>query len=210
MPHPDDRERRAWGWAIGLQLIVDILEGVMAPHTRSHALWSDFLHNANDVVLMAISAWPVYSVMLLHHRGYADRKSRWRHLASKINIAALMISGAGACLLGVQRLLGHPVDVNYAAAWPIAAISAVANMIIYLAIRPFGGHSHIRVLGWHQLWDVFSALSTVAILMLGTSTSGAQLDATASILIGLGMMLHWPAHRFFGRQGRPCTHHHGA
>ncbi|MBI2984238.1 MAG: hypothetical protein HYY50_01275 [Candidatus Kerfeldbacteria bacterium] len=186
MPNARSSENRSWLLAFSLQTAVVILECWSAGRTGSRALWSDFAHNANDVLLLILTALPTWQ------RG-------WRQPSLWVNIISLELSGLGAVLFGYRALhqVGSPVDYEHA--WPVAVVSLVANLTIYGIVRPYRHHPHVQVFGWHQLWDVAAALSAAILLGAGSARPTLPLDAIATITIGCAMILHWPVTKLFER-----------
>lgn len=201
-PHAADRrEWITWGLVLIVQGVVARWEWLGSQQSHSLALLSDMLHNANDVLLIILTGVPAYALIFSSNQQPPRWTAAWRRLALIINVAALMGSGLYSIQLGVQHLRYANRVVDYHHAWPIAFASLLANLFIYLVLRPHHHHHDVRAFGWHQLWDIVSALAAAVLLWTGTRVVFPQLDAAISVLIGVAMTLHWPVTVLAERNG---------
>ena len=134
-------ERRAWlvTGVCTVTLVVQIAGGIL---TRSMALTASGLHMAAHVAVM-LTAAGAYGLgrRLGANPRFAFGAGKLGYLAGFANAVVLAVTAVSIAGESLERLFS-PEAVDYAAAYPLAAVGLVVNGICAWLIRPLPGAAH--------------------------------------------------------------------
>jgi len=162
-------QRRALGWALGLNgalLVIEVIGGIVF---GSLALLADAAHLVSDVAGLAIALGAVIltarPVSVRHSFGFA----RAEVLAAQVSALLLLAAGAWILLESITRL-ADPVPVDGAGLAAVATIGLVINLGSALLVHHSQGESlNMRASFVHLVTDAAGSLGAVlaGLLILG-------------------------------------------
>jgi cobalt-zinc-cadmium efflux system protein len=184
-------QRRALGWALGLNgalLVIEVIGGIVF---GSLALLADAAHLVSDVAGLAIALGAVIltarPVSTRHSFGFA----RAEVLAAQVSALLLLAAGAWILLESITRL-ADPVPVDGAGLAAVATIGLVINLGSALLVHHAQGESlNMRASFVHLATDAAGSLGAVlaGLLILGFGWMRADSlvsMATAVLVLGAG------------------------
>lgn len=162
-------QRRALGWALGLNgalLVVEVTGGIAF---GSLALIADAAHLVSDVTGLAIALGALIlmarPVSIRHSFGFA----RAEVLAAQINALLLLVAGGWILAEAVTRFR-HPVPVEGVGLVVVASVGLLVNLGSALVVRRAAGQSlNMRVSFVHLATDAAGSLGamTAGLLIVG-------------------------------------------
>ncbi len=183
--HPDETKALdlRLAWAIGLNVLIVIVELIGGLVSGSLALLSDAVHNLSDVASLIIA----FVARKLSRRPPSHRHTyglgRVEVMAALFNSATILVVGTLIVRAAIARLF-HPVPVLSGIMLTVALIGLAANLFSVLLLK---GHVHndlnLRAAMLHLLQDTFSSVAVVAAALLSGWKYGPYLDPLASILV---------------------------
>jgi cobalt-zinc-cadmium efflux system protein len=168
--HLSDRRRVA---AIGLNLLLTVVEAIAGIAAGSLALLADALHNFNDCgsLVIALVARRVARLPSDHRRTFGYRRAEI--VGALINLTILVVIGLYLLGEGVHRLFEpRPVD-----GWLVVVVAAIALAVdigtAMLLLAMSRGNLNLRAAYLHNLGDAISSVGVIlagaAVLLWGAS-----------------------------------------
>ncbi len=160
------RTDRRLVWAVGVNLLLTVVQVASGMMAGSLALIADAVHNLSDALSLAVALLARRIARRPAHAGMTFGYRRAEIIAALINLTTLIVIGLYLVSEGIARLLA-PVAVD---GWLVVAIAGVALVIdlatVALTFRPARGSMNIRAAFLHNLAD---ALGSVAVIVAGAA-----------------------------------------
>jgi len=183
----DPLNRKLW-LSAGLNVAITLAEFVGGLLSGSLALLSDALHNASDVVSLALAIWA---------RKVGRRPATYRHtygfrraevIAALANAIALLAVTVLIAREALHRFLQpEPVAQGVMLGVGIVALAANAGSVLLLH-----GHEkndvNVRSAVLHLAQDALASLAVVIAALLARTRIGPYVDPLAALLVGLVVM----------------------
>ena len=183
----DPLNRKLWLSAV-LNVAITLAEFVGGLLSGSLALLSDALHNASDVVSLAMAIWA---------RKVGRRPATYRHtygfrraevIAALANAVALLVVTVLIAREALHRFLQpEPVTQGVMLGVGIVALAANAGSVLLLH-----GHEkndvNVRSAVLHLAQDALASLTVVIAALLAGTRIGPYVDPLAALLVGLVVM----------------------
>ncbi|MCW2924999.1 MAG: cation diffusion facilitator family transporter [Thermoleophilia bacterium] len=179
----DPRARRALGAALGLGVVVLVVEVVAGLAFGSLALLGDAAHALTDVAAYAIAltaariaARPASNVHTFGH-------GRVEILAALFNGASLL-AASGWIAVEAMRRLAHPGSVQGGGVALVAAIGLVANLlVVVLLVRTSSDSLNVRGALLHAAGDALGSLAVLVSGIVVAVTGWERADPVVSLLL---------------------------
>jgi cobalt-zinc-cadmium efflux system protein len=189
---PRDAQRRALGWALGVNAGLLVVESIGGWLFHSLALLADAAHLVSDVAGLAIALLAVLlaarPVSARHSFGFA----RAEVLAAQASMLLLFIAGGWILITAVNRVR-HPVAVNGAGLAAIAAIGLAVNLGSSLIVHRAQGRSlNMRASFVHLATDAVGSLGAITAGLLVLTLGWQRADPIVSLATaGLVLWAGW-------------------
>lgn len=177
--------------ALGLNLVIVVLQVVFGIAAHSLGLLADAGHNVSDVAAVGLSLIAVN----LSKRLPTDKRSFGYHrssiLAAQANAAAIV---AVTLLIGFEavRRLIHPGPVHGGVVILVALLAFLANLGAAVLLRDRSNDLNMRSVFLHMAGDALSSLGVAAAGVVIVVTRGFYwLDPAVSL--GIGLLISWQA-----------------
>jgi cobalt-zinc-cadmium efflux system protein len=180
-------ERKLWASA-ALNVAITLAEFVGGLLSGSLALLSDAVHNASDVVSLALAIWA---------RMVGRRPATFRHtygfrraevIAALANAVALLAVTVLIAREAFYRLL-HPEPVAQSVMLGVGIVALLANAGSVLLLH---GHErtdvNVRSAFLHLAQDALASLAVVVAAVFAGTSIGAYMDPAAALLVGIVVM----------------------
>lgn len=160
------RGERRLRFALGLNLLIVVLQVAVGLAANSLGLIADAGHNLTDVAAIVVS---LVAVRMARRPPNASRSFGYHRgtiLAAQLNAASILVVCAIVALESIRRL-GSPTDVDGGLVVIVALIGAAANFGAAFALGE-GGHRHDLNMRSALVHMVGDALASVAVAAAGT------------------------------------------
>jgi cobalt-zinc-cadmium efflux system protein len=177
---PDDPR---YGLAIGLNVLIVVVEAVGGAFAHSTALIADAGHNLSDVLGLVLAG----GAMWLARRPAKGRRTygygKATVLAALINGAVLLLVSGGLVVEALRRLT-HPQAVAPVLVMAVAAVGVVVNTLTALMFVKGGGHDvNARGAFLHMAGDAAVSVGVIASAGLIALTGWSWIDPAATLLV---------------------------
>jgi len=171
--------------ALGLNLLLTVVELVVGALSGSLALMADAAHNFNDCAAMGIA----YIARRMGRRGADERFSfgykRAELIGALINLTSLLLVGLFLIFEAVERLLSpKPIEATWVMV--AAGVALVLDVITALVLKDMAhGNLNVRAAFLHHITD---ALASLVVLLGGAAIwwlGWTWLDPVLTVLIAL-------------------------
>lgn len=172
-----------YGLAIGLNVLIVVVEAAGGLVSHSTALLADAGHNMSDVMGLVLAGGALW----LSKRPAKGRRTygygKATVLAALINGLALMLVSGGLVVEAIQRLF-HPEAVQAPLVMGVAAVGVVVNTLTALMFVKNSGHDvNARAAFLHMAGDAGVSVGVIISAGLIALTGWSWLDPLASILV---------------------------
>jgi cobalt-zinc-cadmium efflux system protein len=171
--------------AIGLNILIVLMEVVAGVFAHSVALIADAGHNFTDVLLLvlALGANVLASRPATERRTYGFRRTTI--LAALLNAVIILIT-TGAIVYGAIQRLTSPVQVNGQAVWMVAAIAIVLNAVSAMLFHRDRKHDlNARAAFIHLAGDAAASTGVLIAGLIIVYTGAVWVDPAVSIMIAI-------------------------
>jgi len=184
-----ERRERRLSIALGLNLVIVVLQVVLGLSANSLGLLSDAGHNLTDVAALGLS---LIAVRVARRKPTLDRSFGWHRgtiLAAQANAAMILILTVWIVYEAVTRLMDPPA-VEGGIVLVVALVAFAVNSVAALVVREKPEHGA----GDLNMRSALLHLTSDALASLGVAIAGAvmlitggwtRLDPLVSLLIGL-------------------------
>jgi cobalt-zinc-cadmium efflux system protein len=180
--HPD--ERRPLRWALGITLLVLVVEVVAGIRANSLALIADAAHMASDVAALGLS---LFALWFASRPATAERTfgfQRVEILAALINGAMLLVI-AGLILAEAYRRLFAPPEVRAPLMLAAAVVGMVANLAAAALLAPARSAGlNLRSAFLHVVGDLAGSVGTILAALLIAFFDWRLADPVISVAVG--------------------------
>jgi cobalt-zinc-cadmium efflux system protein len=192
--HLEDGQKgltRRLGIAVGMTLVLVIVEAVAGLLSNSLALLTDAAHNVTDAIALGLTWFALWVALRPAHPGKTYGYHRVGILAALVNSTGLVLISLGIFYEAYVRFR-QPPEVDSAVMAAVAAAAFAINLVTALLIRR-GSQDDLNLHSAfvHLMGDVFSTLGALAAAGAIALTGWTGWDALAGVLIGL--LILWNA-----------------
>jgi cobalt-zinc-cadmium efflux system protein len=177
--------RRPLAWALGITLIVLVVEVVGGILANSLALLADAAHMASDAGALALS---LFALWVASRPATPERTfgfQRVEILAALINGAMLLVI-AGLILAEAYRRLLAPPEVRAPLMLAAAVAGLLANLAAAMLLAPVrSGGLNLRSAYLHVLGDLAGSAGTILAAVLIAAFGWTRADPVISVAVGL-------------------------
>ncbi len=206
MTEAADRRSRRLGFALGLNVVIVVVQVIFGIAAHSLGLLADAGHNLTDVVAVAAS---LFAVRLALRRPTAERSFGYHRgtiLAALANAASILAITVFIFYEGALRIL-NPEPVTGGIVVVVASIAAAGNVVAALALREHGhGHNHGSADGSGGATSDLNMRSALlhmvgdALASVGVAAAGAVILVTGryywldpAVSVAIGALIAWQA-----------------
>lgn len=179
-----NRSRRL-GWALGLNIILVVVQVVFGLAARSLGLLADAGHNLSDVAAVVVS---LVAVQWARRAPTAERSYGYHRgtiLAALAN-AATILAATGLILYEGVRRLADPPPVRGGVVVVVALVAFTINAAAALVLRESGSDLNMRSTLLHMAGDAVASLGVALAGLVILLTGGLLwLDPVVSMAIGV-------------------------
>lgn len=174
-----------YGWAIGLNLLIVVMETAAGLFAHSTALIADAGHNLSDVLGLVLAGGAMWLARrpAQGQRTYGFGKATV--LAALINGVVLMFVSGGLVLEAIHRLM-QPEAVRSGVVMGVAGVGVLANgatALLFMGGRK--GDVNVRGVFLHMAGDALVSIGVIASAGLIALTGWSWLDPATSIAVVL-------------------------
>ena len=171
-----------------LNLVFAVFEFIGGIFTGSVAIASDALHDFGDAVGIGASYFLEKKSKKQPDEKYTYGYARFSVLGSVISTLILLIGSITVLYFAIKRII-VPTEINYRAMIPFAVVGLLVNLFaVFLTKR--GKSLNQKAVNLHMLEDVFGWALVLICAIIMRFTALSIIDAIASILISLFILLH--------------------
>ncbi len=173
-------------WALGVSIVANgallVVQVVVGLLIGSLALLADSVHNASDVVALAVALVGQLLVARPPSKGRTYGYARAEVLAALVNSAALLAVTGWVVVEAVGRL-GDPPEVQAAPLLVVGVVGIVVNGLSAWLVARSGTSLNLRAAFWHLAGDALGSFGVV-LAAVGLGAFGwAWADPAASLFI---------------------------
>ncbi len=183
----DPVDRKLWASAV-LNVAIALAEFLGGLLSGSLALLSDAVHNAGDVVSLALAIWArkVGRKLATYRHTYGFRRAEV--IASLGNAVALLAVTVLIAREAVHRFL-HPEPVAQGIMLGVGAVALLANAgSVWLLHRHEKDDVNVRSAFLHLVQDALASLAVVGAALFAGTGIGPYMDPAAALLVGIVVM----------------------